>query len=277
MGIDKIFSLVDVAGSIEKFKAYRGAVERALPKSMEPGRYWTIYVQLMQKFMEDQKVSDKQSIFPCMFNAAKLALNPDPVMGQIYFIPYKGVLTYQIGYKGLIELAYRSGRVANIRAGLVYEKDKWTFNETETGQHYNFEPFLMAKNFADRGKRLFGYSIITDKQDHNFIHVMPGYHIDDIKKLVLARMKGSSTPWENSLFEPEMERKTVTRQHLKYEQLSSEIAAVTEHEEANERGEIKQENHTELAGIIDGMMDAAKTNQELDAQAAAESEKKAVA
>jgi recombination protein RecT len=261
MGVDKILSMVDLAGSIEKAKAYRGIVERTIPKNHNPVRYWAMYAEIIRKWAQDPKCVAKETILPTVFNAAKLGLYPDPIMGQIFFIPYKGKLTYQLGYKGMTRLSYNTGEISDIRAGLVYEKDpRHEFYEDEKGQHFIHEPQLDAKNLEARGKRLFGWSAFTDMKGHVSIHVMEGYHIDDIKKLVLARMGDSSTPWKDPLFESEMQKKTVTRRHWKYQPMSPEIAQVIEHEEANERGEIKQENHPELAGIIDGMVDASKEN-----------------
>lgn len=264
--VNRILSLVDMVGSEQKFKAYKGAVEKTVPKDINFGRYWQMYVQIMQGFYHDSKITNKDSILTCMFNAAKLGLNPDPVFGQIYFIPYSGVLTYQLGYKGMIELSRRSGKVKNVRAGLVYEKDTYHFYEDEKGQHYKIEPNLKE---SDRGKLLFGYSIFTDSLDTPHIHVMTAKHLEEIKKIVLARTPKS--PWSNPVYLPEMQKKTVTRQHWKTEHWSVEIAKEIEREENIERGEPVKENHSELAGVIDGMIDDSKLNQELDLQAERES------
>jgi len=263
--LNKVLSLVDMVGSEQKFKAYKGAVEKTVPKDIDFGRYWQMYVQIMQGFYLDSKVTNKDSILTCMFNAAKLGLNPDPVFGQIYFIPYAGVLTYQLGYKGMIELSRRSGKVKNVRAGLVYEKDSYYFFEDEHGQHYKIEPNLKE---ADRGKLIFGYSIFTDTSDSPHIHVMTAKHLKDIEKIVLARTPKS--PWANPVYLPEMQKKTVTRQHWKTEPWSVEIAKEIEREENLERGEPVKENHPELAGVIDGMIEDSKLNHELDMQAAQE-------
>jgi recombination protein RecT len=247
----KIMSLVDMVGSEQRFRAYKGAVEKTVPKDIPFDRYWAMYQQIMKGFYDDPKVTNKDSILSVMFNAAKLGLNPDPVFGQIYFVPYSGVLTYQIGYKGMLELSRRSGKVKNVRAGLVFEKDKWSYFEDETGQHYRIEPNLAE---ANRGKELFGYSIFTDADGMPHIHIMQSSRIDAIKKLVLARTPKS--PWANDLFEPEMRKKTVIRQQWKTEAWSVEVVRAMEHEESIERGEVKRENQPELAGIVEGMVAA---------------------
>ena len=59
--------------------------------------------------------------------SASLGLDIDP-RGFAYLVPYKnkGVpeAQFQIGYLGLIELAYRSGKVKAISAHCVYESEK---------------------------------------------------------------------------------------------------------------------------------------------------------
>ena len=275
-GTQKILSLIDIVGSETALKKYRTAVENTLPTGEEPKRYWSMYAQIMQAQIENQYVTDKKSIINCMFNAPKLGLNPDPVMGQIYFIPYKGKLTYQVGYKGMIALAHRAG--IRVRAGLVYEKDAWKYFEDEHGQHFLWEPLLDVKNASERGREIFAFSVFTEASGVQQIHIMESYHIDQIKKLVLARMKGASTPWSDPLFEPEMRKKTCIRRHSKTEPFSVELARAIEHEENDEAGKDNKETLPELLEVFDAQEnpvtspeEAAKLNKELDLQAAKES------
>ncbi|MGN0237579.1 MAG: recombinase RecT [Lepagella sp.] len=63
--------------------------------------------------------------------AATLQLPVVPTIGLAYIVPYKGQAQFQIGYKGLIELAERSGQFKNIIDEVVYEgqlirKNKFT-------------------------------------------------------------------------------------------------------------------------------------------------------
>ena len=63
--------------------------------------------------------------------AATLDLPVVPTLGMAYIVPYKGNCQFQLGYKGLIELAERSGQFRNIIDEVVYEgqlikKNKFT-------------------------------------------------------------------------------------------------------------------------------------------------------
>jgi recombination protein RecT len=259
MQTNKILSLVDVIGSEQRFKLYKNTVEKVLPSHENKDRYWMLYAKIAQEWLNNQKVTDKQSVLTCMFNAVKLGLNPDPVFGEIYFIPYSGKLTYQVGYKGMIKLSINSGFVRDVRSGLIYEKDTWIYEETEKGQVFKFSPNFLAGK--DRGKEIFGFSIFEKKDGSCSACVMESHKIDDIRADVLARMRGASTPWTGK-FADEMRKKTVIRRHWKMQPKSVEIAQVIEHEEAIERGEEYKVNHPELEGIIDDLIDQSQQQQE---------------
>lgn len=249
MGIDNILNLVDLAGGEDRYKRYVNSVKNVLPAQVrkDSPRYWSMYVQLMNTFLNDPYVTNKKSILSCMYNAPKFGLDPDPIFGHIFFIPYKGTLTYQLGYKGMVKLSLNTGKVINVRSGLVYENDEWDYYEDEKGQHY-----IHRRKFGeDRGKELCGYSIFTDNNNIPNIHVMDSVHINAIKEMVLARMKGRKTPWTDPIGEPEMRKKTVTRRHWKLEPMSAEIAEAITNEELTEAGEtISKEEHERIIDEI---------------------------
>jgi len=270
MGIDKVLKMIDLVGSQKGYDMFKEQTMRMLADSLNKEAFWLQYKMIGDHWASNSYVTDKKSILPTLFTAAKLNLHPDPVMRQIYFIPYGGELTYQVGYIGMIELANRAGK--SVRSNLVYEKDVWEYEETERGQH-----FLHRENFLDnnRGKELFAYSVFTDRATGFCqVHTMRSDHINKIKQLVLARMKTSSTPWKDPLFEPEMRKKTCVRRHSKTEPFSVEMALVIHHEEQDELGNHVVDKHPELDGIIDQInpdpasSEGKKLAAELDREAA---------
>lgn len=250
MSIDKIMNLVDLVGTQQNWNKYIEKLINTLPSHLKKDhqRYVEMYTMLARNFLKNPYISNKMSILTCMYNAPALGLNPDPVFGHIYFVPYKGILTYQIGYKGMIKLSYNTGEIRSIRASLVYENDDFDYYENEKGQH-----FLHRPKFGNRGKEICGYSIFEDKEGIPHFHVMESQHIDSIKKLVLARMKGKQSPWTDPLFEPEMRKKTVIRRHWKTEPMSVEIAGAIHHEENTENGIVStpEEIQESISNIIE--------------------------
>lgn len=80
------------------------------------------------------KEADPNSIMTAAMKAAALDLPIEPSLGFAYVVPYNRSekvgnqwikhkeAQFQIGYKGLIQLALRSGQLKNINSGIVYEE-----------------------------------------------------------------------------------------------------------------------------------------------------------
>ena len=58
------------------------------------------------------------------------------LLGHCYILPYKREATFIIGYKGMIDLARRSGHIQSIYAHAVHENDEF---EYELGLHPKLE------------------------------------------------------------------------------------------------------------------------------------------
>src|SRR5262245_14365 len=73
------------------------------------------------------------SLWGAIFQAAQLGLEPGGGLGHCYLIPFRdnrrGVTTctFVPGYKGYVELAHRSGRVAKIGARVAYAGDEFDY------------------------------------------------------------------------------------------------------------------------------------------------------
>jgi recombination protein RecT len=57
---------------------------------------------------------------------AQLGLEPGP-LGHAYLVPFQKECTFILGYKGMIELARRSGLLKDLSTGVVREGDTFTF------------------------------------------------------------------------------------------------------------------------------------------------------
>lgn len=64
---------------------------------------------------------EPNKLMMCAMNATALNLPLNKNLGYAYIIPYKGVPSFQIGYKGLIQLALRSGQYKFLNACEVRE------------------------------------------------------------------------------------------------------------------------------------------------------------
>ncbi len=68
------------------------------------------------------------SIWQAIASIVKLGLKPDGMMGECYLIRYGQEAKLQIGYKGLVELARRSGEISKIVTYVVREGDKFEYS-----------------------------------------------------------------------------------------------------------------------------------------------------
>ena len=59
--------------------------------------------------------------------AAQLGVEPNTALGQAYLIPYGNQCQFQLGYKGMLDLAYRTGEVRSITAEVVREGDVFEY------------------------------------------------------------------------------------------------------------------------------------------------------
>lgn len=67
---------------------------------------------------------DPGSILTAAFKAAVLNLPVDPNIGQAWIIPYGGKAQFQMGYRGYIQLAYRTSQYQAINVTEVYEGEQ---------------------------------------------------------------------------------------------------------------------------------------------------------
>ena len=199
-------------------KSMESEIAKALPSVMTPERFTRIVLSAVS--VNPQLGSCTPSSFlGAMMTSAQLGLEVNTPLGQAYVLPYrnKGVLEaqFQLGYKGLIDLAYRSGEVEVIQAHVVYANDEFTCE-------YGLEPKLTHKPAdKDRGEPVKVYAVFKTKSGGYGFEVMS---MDDIKRHAAKYSKsyGSDfSPWKTN-FE-EMAKKTVLKRVLKYAPLKSEF------------------------------------------------------
>ena len=72
---------------------------------------------------------EPKSILSAAIQAATLRLPVNPNLGQAYLVPYGNQCNFQLGWKGLIQLAQRTKRYKTIIAVPVYEGEIVSFNK----------------------------------------------------------------------------------------------------------------------------------------------------
>ena len=195
----------------------KGQLAMALPAHIKPERMIRVALTAIQntpKLLE----CDKNSFYLAVLRSAQLGLEPDGVLGQAYLIPFGKQVQLIPGYKGLIDLARRSGEVSNIIAKEVYEHDEFSVDWSEE------VPFRhVPKLDGERGDVKYFWALARFKDG--------GFHWDYMTKAEVERVRDKSQGKNNAVWKDyfiEMGKKTAIRRIAKYLPMSVQRAAAIE-------------------------------------------------
>jgi len=211
---------------------YAGNIAAALPVHMRPERVIQVARLAVSQTPELQKC-DPMTVVGSIVEASRYGLEVGGFAGHAYLIPRynkntrKKECNLQIGYKGLIELAMRSGRVSGISADVVYEND--LVFEYEDGT----EPMLKhVKALRDRGEPRAAWAVARLDNGERLFRVVSMDEIDDARKRGGDR---SFSPWSTDW--DAMARKTAIRRLAPFLPMSAELQDAVIRDELRERGE----------------------------------------
>ena len=211
---------------VQYIKSMEKSIAKALPSVLTPERFTRMVINAISVNGKLAQCTPS-SFVGAMMTAAQLGVEPNTALGQAYLVPYwnSKVRAYecqfQLGYKGLIDLAYRSGEVSVIQAHVVYENDEF---EYELGM----DPKLKHKPATkDRGKPIYYYAMFKTKDGGYGFEVMS---YDDVSAHARKYSKSyDNGPWKTNF--DEMAKKTVLKRVLKYAPLKSDfVKAVVQDE-----------------------------------------------
>lgn len=205
------------------------------------------------------------SIANSLYYAAAVGLELGTPRGHCYLIPYGGKCTYQIGYKGLVELAYRSGKVKTINAQVVHKGD--TFQFRQGGNPDGSDVFVYEPNRDNPSKEwvtTFMRVVFVDRGF--FIHEMLRHEVEVVRDKSARGTDSEKSPWKT--YPEEMYKKTVIKRGLKTLNLSpvlSDIVGVDDKTEATHEQDIIDLQHWEV--VEPGTLPAGRTTVQIEASA----------
>jgi recombination protein RecT len=133
---------------------------------------------------------DRTSLCVAAVNAAIVGLSLEKNLGHAYLIPREGKVCYQVGYRGLMHLAYMSDRVASFTAGIVTAGDEFEFE-------YGTTPFLRHKpKFKKDAQVTYVWALCNLKSGPPVFHVMTFEEIEERRRMNMAEKKGKFSPWQ---------------------------------------------------------------------------------
>lgn len=227
-------------------------IKAALPRHMTAERMARIATTEMRKVPKLGQC-DPMSFLGAVIQCAQLGLEPGNALGHAYILPFdkrekvggqwKTVRTEAqviIGYRGMIDLARRSGQIISIDARAVYDGDKF---ECVLGLDPKIDhvPDWQNAARADASKLRFVYAVAKLKDGGLQFDVMSRAEVEGIR----ARSKSADNgPWVTDF--PAMALKTVVRRLFKFLPVSIEIQQAVGLDELAEHG-VSQNN----AAVID--------------------------
>ena len=195
----------------------------ALPQHVKPDRFLRAALTALNTVPKLNECT-QTSVLAGRMQAAQLGLEVADVRGQAYLIPRKnnraGVMeaTFQLGYRGMIDLAARSG--ITVQVDEICEHDQYEY-QRGTKSYLLHRPAL-----TDRGDVIAYYAVADFADSRPPAFVIMGRaevekHRDQFASSRDYNTKAVTGPWAEHF--DAMARKTVIRQLLNYLPVSVEL------------------------------------------------------
>ena len=210
--------ILTIRDQIESPK-FRDEIAKALPKHLTPDRFIRVAVSALTRTPK-LKECEPVSLFGALLTLSQLGIEPDG--RRAHLIPFenrrRGCVECQliIDYKGLAEMAMRSGVVSYLHADVVCDADIFEENMGEIIAH-------KIDRRKPRGEVYAVYAICKFKDGTAKAEVMSSEEIEAIRKRSKA---GNAGPWITDW--NEMAKKTVFRRLSKWLPLSPEFRDAVE-------------------------------------------------
>lgn len=209
----EVYSLAtyqDVQTLLDK-PSIKERIAKLVPSSMSADRFVRVVLNAWTRTPELRQCTPASFVL-AVLEAGALGLEPDGLLGQGWIIPYKKTAKFIPGYRGLMQLGYRTGEIVSWKAVVVHSNDKYHFQE---GLHpvIEHEP----TSAEDDGDVVAAYSIIVYKDGAADFEWMWKKDLEKVRKKSQYPEGG---PWRDHT--EEMYKKTVIRRHAKRARLSIE-------------------------------------------------------
>lgn len=194
-------------------------INRALPRQLNPDRFARIVLTEV-KSNPGLLRCDPTSLLAAVMKAASLGVEPGP-LGHVYLVPYKDQVQMILGYKGIIDLARRSGKVSELYAEVVYEGDHFEYT---LGLHRDIQHWRTPA--SNRSKITHAYAVAKYVDGGNDFAVLDELDIESRRSRSGSRTSG---PWTTDY--AAMARKSAVKALAPYLPLTPEAAGAVSGDE----------------------------------------------
>lgn len=188
------------------------------------------------------------ALVKCAMNATALNLPLNKNLGYAYVIAYKGVPSFQIGYKGLIQLAIRTGQYKFINATEIREGEITHNKITGEIKFHGDKPENPVVGYMAYIEMVNGFSAslyMSEKQiEDHAMRFSKSYQYD-------KRDHKMTSKWSDPLARPAMAKKTVLKGLLgTYGLMTTEFAKAMD-SDSDEADHVNNGHRYEEANIVD--------------------------
>lgn len=256
MSNDKAIALI--RGQLEHPK-FKEQIASTLPPQVPPERFMRTALTAIRQSPQLVKC-DRASLFGSIVTAAQLGLPLETALGIAYLVPYKNKVTLIVGYRGLVELARRSGQLLSVEADVIYDTDEVTWQLGDDSR------LTIDRDWDTPPGNVVGAYAVAKLKDGGVQRVvMTKAEIEKIRK---ASPSGNSPAWKDSY--NEMAKKCALRRLCKLLPLSVDAQNAVAVDEANEAGKVAnvKDGYVEIEGdfIVDNEGAAPTEAPETDTQ-----------
>lgn len=180
------------------------------------GQFMSSMIDLYSGETALQNCDPEKVALECV-KAAALDLPLVKSLGYAYVVPYKNVPTFTIGYKGLVQLAQRTGQYKIINADVVYDGELLCFDKLSG------IPDISGERISDTVVGYFAYFKLLNGHEH--VYYMSKPDMEAYASHYSPSYNSNSSPWKKEF--DKMAMKTVLRQLLsKWGPTSTEMQKV---------------------------------------------------
>lgn len=183
----------------------KGEIQNALPSYLPVDKFIRTALTAINS---NPKLASctQQSLLAAIMNSAQLGLEFNTPLGEAYLIPYGSTVNFQIGYKGLLKLAYNTGQFKRITAREVRGNEDFAI-DYGTGE-ISHKPCLTG----DSGEVMGYYAIYQTKDGGQDVFYMSKADAERYGKTYSKSFY--SGPWKTDF--DSMAKKSCLIQVLKY-------------------------------------------------------------
>jgi recombination protein RecT len=233
--------------------SFKKQLSLALPRHMTPDRFARIAITALRKTPKLQQCTP-ESLLSCLMSLSQYGLEPDG--RRAHLIPFEnrkqGIVecTLILDYKGLAELALRSGLVSTLHADVVQEGDIFDYSMGKISRHV---PWFLRRDSSkpdEAGPVYAVYAMCENRDGTTKCEVLSLAEVNGIRQ---RSKSANSGPWQTDW--SEMAKKTCFRRLSKWLVLSPEFRdAVTDDEDRDvieTTAKVTRTDNVKLSDLVD--------------------------